>query len=55
MWNAVIFCDVLRPGLLHRLDLLAHLEGAGLLHGAVIFYLVGIPTAADVEQKAALR
>jgi hypothetical protein len=28
---AVIFCDVLRPDLLHRLDLLAHLEGAGLV------------------------
>jgi hypothetical protein len=50
-----IFCDVLRPDLLHRLDLPAHLEGAGLVYGAVIFHFFGIPAAADAEQKAALR
>jgi hypothetical protein len=52
---AVIFCDVLRPDPLHCLDLLAHLEGAGLVYGAVIFHLFGIPAAADAEQEAALR
>jgi hypothetical protein len=39
----------------HRLDPLAHQLEAGLGVGAVIFHLVGIPTAADAEQKAAVR
>jgi hypothetical protein len=31
------------------------LRGAGLVYGAVIFHFLGIPAAADAEQKAALR
>src|ERR1700730_18663288 len=52
---AVKFRLVLGPDLLHRLDLLAHLLRAGLVNGAVVFHLFGIPAAADAEQEAALR
>ncbi len=52
---AVIFGLGLGPDLLHRLDPLAHQLEAGLGIGAVIFHLVGIPAAADAEQKAPAR
>jgi hypothetical protein len=51
---AMILGGVLGPDVLHCLDLLAHLQGAGLVNGAVVFHLFGIPAAADAEQEAAL-
>ncbi len=39
----------------NRVDLLAHLEGAGLIYGAVIFHFFRVPAAADAKQKATLR
>ena len=52
---AVILGGIFGPDLFHRLDLLAHLRGAGLVDGAVVFHLFGIPAAADAEQEAAVR
>jgi hypothetical protein len=36
-------------------DLPAHFQSGGLVNGAVIFHLLGIPATADAEQEAALR
>ena len=52
---AVILGGFVGPDLLHRLDLLAHFLSAGLVNGAVIFHVLGIPATADAEQEAALR
>src|SRR5260370_24060097 len=52
---AVILSGLIGPYLFHRLDLLAHLQGAGLEDGSVVFHLLGIPAATDAEEDAAFR
>jgi hypothetical protein len=51
----VILGGIVGPDLLHRLDLLAQFLSAGLVNGAVIFHVLGIPATADAEQEATLR
>jgi hypothetical protein len=48
----VIFGNVLGPDLLHRLDLLAHLGGTGLVYGAAIFHLFGIQSPGTIAAIA---
>src|SRR5438067_2490072 len=50
---AVILGGVLGPDLLHRFDLLPHLQRAGLVICAVFFHFLGVPAATDAEQEAA--
>src|SRR5215470_7301691 len=51
---AVIFCSLLRPDFLHRLDRFAHPLEAGRIDGPVVFHLVLVPTSADPKQEPSL-